>query len=195
MTKRLRQLVQFLKDIERLRTVKRKIFYPDGGQENDAEHSWHVAMFALVLGPEVDPKADVAKMVKMALIHDLVEIHAGDTFLFDKDGQTGKKGRELAAAKQLFAALPKDRAEEFWQLFEEFEALESKEARIVKSFDYLQPLLHNLIHNGETFKRHGLTEADHHQVKHAKMLHNPTILKIYRELVKEVRNRKLFLNS
>ncbi len=175
--------------------MKRTINYEDGSRENSAEHSWHVAMFVMILAPEVDPKADLSKMIKMALIHDLIEIYAGDTFLFDDKARETKVERELEAAKKLFALLPEDREKEFWKLFEEFEALETPEARIVKSFDHLQPLTHNLIHDGSTWKRHGLTSKMHDDKKRPYMTHNEEIMKIYEVLHKQALDRKLFTDS
>jgi len=185
-------LIDFLKEIEKLQRVKRIIDYPDGSQENSAEHSWHVAMFTLILGPEVDRTADLEKMLKMALMHDLVEIYAGDTFLFDDKARETKQHREFEAAKKLFSQLPKDREGEFWRLFEEFELLETKEAKIVKSFDHLQPLIHNIIHDGSTWRNRGITAKMHDSKKRPNMLHNETINSIYEELHKIALGKKLF---
>lgn len=193
--KRLTKLVSFLLEIEKLQRVKRVIHYPDGSQENSAEHSWHVAMFCLLLTPEVDPNADVTRVIKIALIHDLVEIYAGDTFLFDDEARKTKTKREHEAAKQLFDQLPNDIAKEFWALFEEFEALETPEARVVKSFDHLQPLIHNLIHDGATWKRHGLTAAMHDGKKRPNMTHNPTILALYNDLHETALKKGLFADE
>jgi len=192
---RLTKLLNFLIEIEKLQRVKRIIHYPDGSQENSAEHTWHVTMFCLLLTPEVDPKADLLRVVKMALIHDLVEIYAGDTFLFDDEARKGKAKREREAAEKLFGQLPKDRAKEFWVLFEEFEALVTPEAKIVKSFDHLQPLVHNLIHDGATWQRHGLTATMHDNKKRPAMLHNPTILAIYEALHQNALGRGLFVDE
>lgn len=193
--KRITGLVAFLLEIEKLQQVKRIIHYKDGSQENSAEHSWHVAMFCLLLTPEVDPEADVAKTVQLALIHDLVEIYAGDTFLFDDEARKTKEKREREAAKKLFGQLPPDRAKEFWALFEEFEGLETREAKIVKSFDHLQPLVHNLIHDGATWQRHQLTAAMHDGKKRPNMTHNPAILKIYEALHQHALQRDLFAHE
>jgi putative hydrolase of HD superfamily len=192
---RISGLIAFLLEIEKLQQVKRIIHYKDGSQENSAEHSWHVAMFCLLLTPEVDPTADVTRVIKMALIHDLVEIYAGDTFLFDDEARKSKEKRERDAAKKLFAQLPQDREKEFWALFEEFEGLATPEAKIVKSFDHLQPLVHNLIHDGATWQRHHLTADMHDAKKRPNMTHNKIILKIYEDLHKNAVSRKLFAND
>jgi putative hydrolase of HD superfamily len=185
-------LVEFLKEIEQLQRVKRIIDREDGSQENTAEHSWHVAMFVLMLGNEVDPKANMTRMLKLALIHDLVEIYAGDTYMFDEKAREDKEERELQAAKKLFSQLPKDKATEYWQLFEEFEGLKTSEAKIVKSFDYIQPLAQNIIHNGATWKKRRLTAKMNNDKKRPYMSHNSKVLAIYDALHAEARKRKLF---
>lgn len=192
---RISGLIAFLLEIEKLQQVKRIIHYKDGSQENSAEHSWHVAMFCLLLTPEVDPRADIGRVIKMALIHDLVEIYAGDTFLFDDEARKSKEKRELDAAKKLFAQLPADREQEFWELFEEFESLKTAEAKIVKSFDHLQPLVHNLIHDGATWQRHHLTAKMHDAKKRPNMTHNKKILDIYEQLHQNAVSRKLFADE
>lgn len=192
---RIDQLLSFLLEIEKLQRVKRIIHYPDGSQENTVEHTWHVAMFCLVLAPEVDPNADLGRIIKIALIHDLVEIYAGDTFLFDEEARKTKEKREREAAKKLFAQLPADRAKEFWAMFEEFESLSTPEARIVKSFDHIQPLVHNLIHDGATWRRHGITAAAHDNKKRPAMKHNQVILEIYEALHDAAVTKGLFANE
>ena len=192
MTTRLKQLINFVREIEKLQRIKREIYYPDKSQENDAEHSWHVAMIVMTLANEFDPKADKLKMLKMALIHDLVEIYAGDTFLFDEEGQKTKEKRELDAAKKLFKILPEDIAKEFWELFEEFEALATAEAKIVKSIDHLQPLIHQMIHGGVTYKMHKLSPEKHDSMKRPKMLHNENILTLYNDLYAEAKSKRIF---
>lgn len=195
MTAKVKKLIHFLQEIEKLHDVKRIIHYKDGSQENSAEHSWHVAMFVMILGPEVDPKANAEKMIRMALIHDVVEIYAGDTYLFDDEGRKDKAQRERQAAEKLFSLLPKKRQSEFWELFEEIEALETPESRIVKSFDHIQPLMHNLIHDGATWQRRGLTAKMHDDKKRPVMIHNPKILKIYEGLHQEALKRQLFFEK
>lgn len=190
--KRITKLVNFLREIEKLKSVKREIIFPDGTRENSAEHSWHVAMFGLILAAEAAPKVDLLKVLKMALIHDLAEIYAGDTYLFDEKGQVKKKEREYKAAKRLFARLPKDIGNEFWKLFEEFEELKTTEAQLVKSFDHLQPHTHNLVFDGATWKKLNITAPMHEAKKRPVMSHNALILEIYEQLHKESVKRGLF---
>lgn len=190
--KRITKLVKFLREIEKLKSVKREIYFSDGTKENSAEHSWHVAMFGLLLTAEAEPKADLLKVLKMSLIHDLVEIYAGDTYLFDDKGRAKKQAKEYKAAKRLFSKLPADVAKEFWALFDEFEQLSTVEAQLVKSFDYLQPHTQNLESGGSTWKKRSITAIMHDEKKRPVMTHNPLMLEIYEALHKESVRRNLF---
>ena len=120
----------------------------DGRYENSAEHSWHVAMMALVLGNYASPTIDLFKVLKMLLIHDLVEIYAGDTWLYETN-QKNKYELELESAEQLFSLLPSEQEKEFFQLWEEFENNGSEEAKYAKAVDGLQPLINHLDTAGE----------------------------------------------
>lgn len=125
--------------------------------ENDAEHSWHVAVMAMVLAEHAPPGIDIGRVAQMLLLHDVVEIDAGDTFIHDEAGAADKEARETAAADRLYGLLPADQAAGLRALWEEFEAKESPEARFADALDRLQPILHNVATEGETWKRHGVT--------------------------------------
>lgn len=115
-SKRIDKLIKFLKEIDKLKFIERKVYLSDQKRyENDVEHSWHVAMFILLFEKDF-PELDIEKMLKMALIHDIIEIYAGDTFLYDEEGRKTKKERERKAAKKLFAMLPTDIRKEFFEL-------------------------------------------------------------------------------
>lgn len=126
----------------------------------------------------------------MVLIHDLVEIYAGDTFLFDKNGRKTKTAREKRAAEKLFSKLPSDLEKEFLELFNEFESVKTKEARIAKSFDKLQPIMQGILAGGVLWKKYKITESLIYDHKHKYMLHNRTTLSIYQKLIQEARNKK-----
>lgn len=127
--------------------------------ENDAEHAWHMALMIYLLKEYANEDFDVAKAMMMAIIHDIVEIDAGDTYAYDTKGLETQKERERLAADRIFGMLPRDQNEHLRALFEEFEAGESAEARFVKVMDNFQPLLLNDINNGGDWKRHGVNEA------------------------------------
>ena len=146
--------LEFIIEIDKLKTVARKSkIIHDDRYENDAEHSWHLAMMALVLHPQANAEVDVFKVIKMLLIHDLVEIYAGDTFAYDTAGHADKFERELEAAQKLFGMLPPQFGGEFMELWLEFERKETNEARFAGSLDRLQPILLNHLNQGYTWKK------------------------------------------
>jgi len=130
-----------------------------GRRENDAEHAWHMAMMIYLLREYSDRDIDLAKTMMMALIHDIVEIDAGDTYAYDTNGQKTQKERERKAADRIFGMLPDDQRDELRALFEEFEAGESAEARFAKVMDNFQPLLLNHSNGGADWKEHKVTKA------------------------------------
>lgn len=158
---RLEQQMEFIKEIDKLKRVYRQTYLMDGREkENDAEHSWHLAVMALLLaeyGGEGE-RLDLSKVIKMVLIHDLVEIDAGDSFCYDEAANLDKGQREEAAASRLFGLLPRDQGQFLQRLWEEFEARETPEARFAASLDRLQPLLHNYHTKGISWQEHGVTE-------------------------------------
>jgi putative hydrolase of HD superfamily len=157
---RLEQQIGFIVEIDKLKHILRQsLLLADERQENDAEHSWHLATMAILLSEyAADPKVDLLRVVKMLLVHDLVEIDAGDTFAYDADGHRDKVLREETAAERLFNLLPADQAGEVRQLWDEFEARETPAARYAGALDRLQPVLLNLFSGGGGWRRHGITK-------------------------------------
>jgi putative hydrolase of HD superfamily len=157
---RLAQQLEFIAELDRLKHVVRRTPLIDGSRcETDAEHSWEVALMAVVLAEHAGSPIDLPRVVTMLLIHDVVEIDAGDTFLYDDRATTTKSARERAAADRLFALLPSEQAAELRALWDEFEELETPEARFAKAMDRLQPLLHNYRAGGGTWKHLGVDHA------------------------------------
>lgn len=130
-----------------------------GRRENDAEHAWHMAMMIYLLKEYSNKEIDVAKAMMMALIHDIVEIDAGDTYAYDATGLETQKERETKAAERIFGMLPDDQCKEFRALFKEFEACESPEARFAKAMDNFQPLLLNHSNGGADWREHKVTRS------------------------------------
>ncbi len=128
-------------------------------QENDAEHSWHIAMMIYLLKEYANEKFDVAKAMMMALIHDIVEIDAGDTYAYDTKGMATQKERESKAADRIFGLLPNDQKEHLIALFEEFEEGKTPEARFAKTMDNLQPILLNDYNNGADWRAHNVNKS------------------------------------
>ena len=158
---RLKRQIRFIREVDKLKRIERQTLLTDASrQENDAEHSWHLAVMALLLGEySADSAIDLLHVVRMVLIHDLVEIDAGDTFCYDTAGYADKAERETAAADRLFNLLPPDQAAEFRALWDEFEAGESPESRFANALDRLQPLINNVLTAGRMWKRHGIVKS------------------------------------
>lgn len=147
--------IEFIKEIDKLKYIQRKTrLFNSDRNENDAEHSWHLAVMALVLAEHSNEKIDLLKVLKMVLIHDIVEIDAGDTFLYDTKKNHSNSEAELIAAKRIFGMLPEAQAEEFLAVWEEFEAGETKEAKFAHSLDRLEPVMQNDSNKGGTWAEH-----------------------------------------
>ncbi|MDD2475049.1 MAG: HD domain-containing protein [Dysgonamonadaceae bacterium] len=148
----LEKQVSFIKEIDKVKYILRqsKLFNSDR-RENDAEHSWHLAVMAIVLAEHSDKPIDLLKVLKMLLIHDIVEIDAGDTFIYDTTKDHDNTEEELDAAKRIFGILPEKQAAELIALWEEFEASETDEAKFAKSMDRFEPLLQNASNSGGTW--------------------------------------------
>jgi len=148
----------FVVEVDRLKTVLRQSpLAAESRRENDAEHSWHLALMVILLAEHADEPVDVGHTVKLVVVHDLVEIHAGDTPLYDDAGAATQQAREQAAADRLFGLLPADQARELRALWDEFEARETPEARFAKGMDRLEPMLLNWMAGGGTWQTPGVT--------------------------------------
>lgn len=154
---RLARQIQFLLEIDGLkRVLRRSLIFGSSRQENSAEHSWHLAMMALVLHEHAAEPVDLLRTVKMLLVHDIVELDAGDTFAYDFDGAETKAAREEAAAARIFGLLPPEQMAELRGLWEEFEARQTAEARFANALDRLMPMFHNLADGGTTWRVAGV---------------------------------------
>jgi putative hydrolase of HD superfamily len=158
---RLAKQLAFLAEIDKAKTVLRRTLLLDGSRrENDAEHSWHIAVMAAVLLEHAgEPKPDLLRVLKMLLVHDLVEIDAGDTFAYDSQGLSGKAAKEAAAADRIFGLLPGDQAAAFRGLWQEFEDGATPEAKYAAALDRLQPVVHNYFTRGHSWKKYGIKRS------------------------------------
>jgi putative hydrolase of HD superfamily len=158
---RLERQFRFLVEAERLKEVFRQTLNPHSRRfENAAEHSWAFALMVMTLAEHANHRPlDVLRVLKMVLIHDLVEIDAGDTYAYDAAGLVGQHDREARAAERLFGLLPPDQAADFRALWDEFEARETPEAKFAAACDRCHPMLLNCLTDGETWKKHGVTYA------------------------------------
>ena len=158
LTDRLVQQMQFVVEIDKLKQVLRQTLLTNGSRrENSAEHSWHIALMAIVLSEYAPEPIDLLHVMKLLLLHDLVEIDAGDTFCYDDQGNQSKEDRETQAADRLFGLLPPDQAIAFRELWDEFEAQTTPAAKFAAALDRLQPLLNNQQTAGHTWKLHDVT--------------------------------------
>lgn len=157
---RLEKQIRFIVEADKVKNIFRQTYLADGERkENDAEHSWHLAMMAVLLQEHMKEKADLVKVMTMVLIHDLVEIDAGDTYAYDEKGAQTKWEREVKAADRIFGLLPEDQGTYFRELWEEFEAYETPEAKFAHLLDNFQPLLLNDASGGKSWKEHGVHRA------------------------------------
>ncbi|MCC8067790.1 MAG: HD domain-containing protein [Clostridiales bacterium] len=155
--KRIRQQFDFCLEMDKEKLIGRQTYLADGNRkENDAEHAWHMAVMTLVLSEYANEKIDVLRTISMLLIHDVVEIDAGDTYAYDEEGKKTQRQRELAAADRIFGMLPADQAKQFRALWDEFEACETPEAKFARTMDNIQPAMLNDAAGGKAWKEKGV---------------------------------------
>ena len=156
---RLGQQISFMVEVDKLKEVFRQTkLINSGRQENDAEHSWHLCLTVILLAEHANsPDLNVLHVLKMVILHDLVEIDAGDTFAYDEAGMVDQRERESVAADRIFGILPADQAAQFRGIWDEFEAQETPEAKFALACDRFQPMLLNVMTNGASWKEHGIT--------------------------------------
>ena len=155
---RLNQQLNFVMELDKLKGILRQTLLTDcSRQETDGEHSWHVATMALVMAEYAPPGTDIARVVSMLLVHDVVEIDAGDTFIHDEQGAEDKEARELAAADRLYGLLPSNQGPAIRALWDEFEAKATPESRFADALDRIQPILSNFATEGRTWQLHKVT--------------------------------------
>ena len=156
---RLRRQLEFILEIDRLKSVLRQSYLIDNDRhENSAEHSWHLAVAAMVLAEHAKERIDVSKVIRLVLVHDLVEIDAGDTFIYDDAGNVGKAEREQKAANRLFGVLSEEQGQTFMALWREFEDRQTPDAKFAFALDRLMPILHNVFTQGRSWKEHGIRQ-------------------------------------
>lgn len=161
---RIEQQMEFLREIDGLKQIGRQTYLSDGSRkENDAEHSWHLAVMALLMSEYANEQVDVLRVMSMVLVHDIVELDAGDTYAYDDAGNATKRERELQAADRIFSILPKDQAEFMRGLWDEFEEGKTPEAKFAHSLDNVQPMMLNDASGGKAWREH--------QVKLSQILH------------------------
>lgn len=159
MNDRLKKQVEFMLELDKMKNLYRQTYVlHEDRKENDAEHSWHLAILAMLMAEHANKPVDAVKIIKMVLIHDVVEIDAGDTYCYDTEGCKTKADREEKAAQRIFGLLPDDQKKEFYDLQREFEDSETDDARFAAVLDRVQPLLLNYTKGGISWKEHGIAK-------------------------------------
>ncbi len=186
MDARLENQLKFSLEIDKLKNVFRQTHLSNHGRrENDAEHSWHMALMAYVLKEYANEKVDVAKVMMMCLIHDIVEIDAGDTYAYDLESLKSQKEREDKAKQRIFSILPPEQAKEFIELFDEFESFETPESKFAHALDNLQPLLLNDSNDGGDWKEHNVTAKQVYDRQSKTKLGSVKLMEVADKILKE----------
>ena len=160
MEKRLIDQIKFIVEVDKAKEIMRRTYLTSSERfENDAEHSWHLALMAPLLKEYIKEDVNIERVINMVIIHDLVEIDAGDTFCYDKEGNLTKREREVKAADRIFNILPKDQAKIIYDLWNEFEEMKSIESRYAACLDRIQPILNNIATGGRAWKENNTTKS------------------------------------
>ena len=160
MDERLINQVKFIVEVDKAKEIMRRTYLTKSKRfENDAEHSWHLALMAQLLKEYVKEDINLERVINMVIIHDLVEIDAGDTFCYDKEGNLTKRERELKAADRIFNILPKDQGKIIYDLWNEFEEMKTTESKYAACLDRIQPILNNIATEGKAWKENNTTKS------------------------------------
>jgi putative hydrolase of HD superfamily len=158
--------LEFIKEIDKLKYIQRKTkIFNSNRHENDAEHSWHLAMMVMVMAEHANAPIDMLKVIKMVLIHDIVEIDSGDVFFYDTTKNHSNTDEELLAANRIFGLLPEEQAQQLIEIWKEFKAGETDDAKFAKSMDRLAPMMQNHSNNGGTWKEFNVPYQKVHNLK------------------------------
>lgn len=186
MNERLKQQLDFILEIDKEKNILRQTHLSGHGRrENDAEHAWHMAIMAYLLKDYANEPVDIAKVMIMCLIHDIVEIDAGDTYAYDTEGLKTQKAREDAAKERIFSLLPEDQKKELTSFFDEFENYQTPESKFAHSLDNLQPLLLNNSNGGGDWREHQVTSEQVYGRHRKTQLGSETLYKVTDQILKE----------
>jgi putative hydrolase of HD superfamily len=193
---RLLQQIDFLIEADKLKTIIRRNYISDGSKrENDAEHSWYFALAAMVLSEYANNEVDVHKVIKMSIIHDLVEIYAGDTFIYDENGKESQTEREQIASEKIFGLLPEDQKIYFLELWNEFESNSTNESKFARSIDRIVPVLLNIKSNGLGWKENKIGYTQVYDISSRIAIGSSTLWHYIKEKLEENKGKELFYNS
>ncbi len=186
MDERLKKQLDFALEIDKEKNIFRQTHLSGHGRnENDAEHAWHMAIMAYLLREYANEQVDISKVMLMCLIHDIVEIDAGDTYAYDAENLKTQKAREDAAKERIFSLLPEDQKQELTALFEEFEEYETPESKYAHAMDNLQPLMLNNSNGGEDWRQHGVTSKQVYGRQGKTVLGSQKLFEVVDNIIKE----------
>ncbi|MEM7671754.1 MAG: HD domain-containing protein [Verrucomicrobiota bacterium] len=190
---RLHQQIAFIREIDRLKAItRRSLLFSKERFENSAEHSWHIAILSMVLAEYAGETVDTMRVVRMLLIHDIVEIDAGDVFIYDEIGQAEKAVKEDEAFERIFGLLPDDQRLYFRKHWDEFENGESAEARFARAIDRMMPLLHNVYTDGAAWKAHKVKPEQVYKINRVIEEGSPKLWAFVKSLIDDCVSRGLF---
>jgi len=185
MDERIDKQLAFSLEIDKVKNIFRQTHLSGNGRnENDAEHSWHMAVMAYLFEEYANEEIDIAKVMLMCLIHDIVEIDAGDTYAYDAESLKTQKAREDAAKERIFSMLPEEQAREFIEVFDEFEACETSESKFAHAMDNIQPLILNDSNNGGDWREHNVTVAQIYGRQSKTKLGSERLFEVTDEIIK-----------
>ena len=185
MDERIDKQLAFSLEIDKVKNIFRQTHLSGNGRnENDAEHSWHMAVMAYLFEEYANEEIDIAKVMLMCLIHDIVEIDAGDTYAYDAESLKTQKAREDAAKERIFSMLPEEQAREFIEIFDEFEACETSESKFAHAMDNIQPLILNDSNNGGDWREHNVTVAQIYGRQSKTKLGSERLFEVTDEIIK-----------
>lgn len=186
MDERLKKQLDFALEIDKEKNITRQTHLSDHGRnENDAEHAWHMAIMAYLLREYANENIDIGRVMLMCLIHDVVEIDAGDTYAYDEKGLSTQKEREDAAKERIYSLLPEDQKKELIALFDEFEAYETPESKFAHTMDNLQPLMLNHSNGGNDWKEHQVNESQVYARQEKSRLGSEKLFQVIDDIIQE----------
>jgi putative hydrolase of HD superfamily len=193
---RLLQQMEFLIEADKLKNIVRRNYISDGSKrENDAEHSWYFALAAMILAEYANNEVDIQKVIKMSIIHDLVEIYAGDTFIYDEKGKESQQERDQIASEKIFGLLPEDQKKYYRELWNEFEGNSTNESKFARAIDRIVPILLNMKSSGLGWKENKVGYTQVFEVS-SRIAHGSSTLWHYiKEMLEENKDTGLFYNS
>lgn len=184
--KRLEKQLDFIREIDKEKEIFRQTYLADASRkENDAEHAWHMAIMAYLLKEYANESVDIAKVMLMCLIHDIVEIDAGDTYAYDEEALKTQKAREDAAKERIFSILPEEQKEELTALFDEFEEFATPESKFAHAMDNLQPLMLNNSNDGGDWRRHEVCAEQVYGRQNKTRLGSEKLYEITKQIIEE----------